>query len=65
MSGPGCIFEHYGHIPEAIYMVERHSSPLEEAVYNNDLAAFMKAKEVNCLHLNSNKMWYMIDIWEF
>jgi len=44
-SGAGCIFEHYGKIPDTIYRVEIFRSPLEEAVFNNDLQAFMKLKQ--------------------
>lgn len=37
---PGCVFEHYGRIPESTYQVESFNSPLEEAVYNNDVKLF-------------------------
>jgi len=44
-SGAGCIFEHYGRIPDNIYRVEIFRSPLEEAVFKNDLQTFMKLKQ--------------------
>lgn len=34
---PGCVFEHYGRIPDTVYHMENFNSPLEEAVYNNDV----------------------------
>jgi ankyrin repeat protein len=37
---PGCVFEFYGKIPESIYDPVTFGSPLEEAVYRNDLNLF-------------------------
>ncbi len=36
MNGSGCIFEHYGKIPEEIYKTECYRTPLEEAIFKND-----------------------------
>lgn len=39
-SMPGCVFEHCGRVPESVYLAENFQSPLEEAIYNNDLTQF-------------------------
>lgn len=45
---PGCVFEYHGHIPEAVYsQPELFSSPLEEAVYNNDTDRFNSLVQVS------------------
>ena len=44
---PGCIFEYYGRIPASVYAPpETFESPLEEAVFNNDLQRFLKLVQV-------------------
>jgi len=49
---PGCIFEHYGRIPESVYSPpDVFESPLEEAVFNNDLRRFLELVEVG-VYLN-------------
>lgn len=40
MNGSGCVFDHYGRVPEGIYKVDSFNSPLEEAVYNRDVEKF-------------------------
>jgi len=51
---PGCIFEYYGRIPESIYAPPTtFESPLEQAVYNNDLQHFLKLVEVRQKRANS------------
>jgi hypothetical protein len=38
---PGCIFDYFGRIPESAYAPpERFDSPLEQAVYDNDVERF-------------------------
>ena len=49
MNGSGCIFEHYGKIPESVYKIECYKSPLEEAVYKNDVTTFKQLVQVNCI----------------
>ena len=44
---PGCIFEFYGRIPETVYHPEIFNSPLEEAVYNNDMNLFTNSLKVS------------------
>jgi hypothetical protein len=40
---PGCIFEYFGRIPESVYTPQGNfSSPLEQAVFDNDVARFRK-----------------------
>lgn len=39
-SMPGCVFEYCGRVPEAVYKPEVFRSPLEQAVYKNDLRMF-------------------------
>ena len=51
MNGSGCIFEHYGKIPESVYKIDVYRSPLEEAVFKNDVTAFKQLVQVcrtNC-----------------
>jgi len=44
---PGCIFEYYGRIPESVYArPDEFDSPLEEAVFSNDVQRFRKLVEV-------------------
>ena len=49
MNGSGCIFEHYGKIPEAVYKTECYRSPLEEAVSKNDLTTFKQLVQVSSM----------------
>ncbi|KAK2178292.1 hypothetical protein NP493_549g01033 [Ridgeia piscesae] len=39
---PGCIFQYHGKIPESAYRVESFSSPLEEAVFDNNVTRLDK-----------------------
>lgn len=48
MNGPGCIFDHFGKVPETAYKVETYNSPLEEAVQNNDVEALKKLIQEGC-----------------
>ena len=57
MNGSGCVFDHFGKVPPAVYAAENFSSPLEIAVYKNDIASFNNlVKVINrfclfvCLH---------------
>jgi len=65
---PGCIFEYLGHIPETAFSPVSFSSPLEEAVYNNDMQRFtalvksgepvsvrLKIGEMSCLEFTAMK----------
>lgn len=45
---PGCVFEYHGRIPEAVYSrPEIFNSPLEEAVFDNDIEKFNRLVEVS------------------
>lgn len=46
MNGSGCVFDHYGRVPEGIYKVDSFNSPLEEAVYNRDVEKFKELIKV-------------------
>ena len=48
---PGCVFEHHGKIPETVYNPEEFHSPLEKAVYNNDMSLFKKLTKVLFCHI--------------
>jgi len=44
---PGCIFEYFGRIPASVYAPpDQFDSPLEEAVFDNDVKRFIKLVEV-------------------
>ena len=49
MNGSGCVFDHYGRIPEGIYKATGSLPPLEEAVYNNDVDRFRSLVKVGAL----------------
>ena len=51
-SMPGCVFEYCGKVPEAIYKPEVFRSPLEQAVYNNDLDTFKQLVRVRRIQVN-------------
>jgi hypothetical protein len=47
---PGCVFEYQGRIPEVVYSrPETFDSPLEEAVFNNDVEQFNRLVEVSII----------------
>ena len=47
MPMPGCVFEHYGRIPPTVYAAPKaFKSPLEAAVFNNDLTSFCSLAKV-------------------
>ena len=46
MNGSGCVFEHYGKIPESVYKIDVYRSPLEEAVFKNDVTTFKQLVQV-------------------
>lgn len=48
---PGCIFQYHGKIPESSYQAITFSSPLEEAVYENNVTRFDKhVREGHVVH---------------
>ena len=46
---PGCVFEHCGQVPEYVYNVDTFTSPLEEAVYTNNMDLFNRLVKVKLL----------------
>ena len=53
---PGCIFEYYGRIPESVYAPpDTFESPLEEAVFSNDLKQFLKLVKVRQKRANKKQ----------
>jgi len=54
---PGCIFEYYGRIPESVYArPDTFDSPLEEAVFSNDVKRFRKLVEVRHRDVHQQKL---------
>jgi hypothetical protein len=65
---PGCVFEYLGRIPETAFSPKSFNSPLEQAVYTNDLQKFndlvkegeavsvrLKIGEMSCLEFAAMK----------
>jgi len=51
---PGCIFDYYGRIPESVYAPpDTFESPLEEAVFGNDVKRFRKLVEVRAKNMQT------------
>ena len=46
---PGCVFEHFGRIPENVYHPETFNSPLEDAVHKNDSEKFQNLAKVSSI----------------
>ena len=67
MNGSGCIFEHYGKIPESVYKIDVYRSPLEEAVFKNDVTTFKQLVQVcrtNC-HQTMCSILFSFDLGSF
>ena len=46
-AGAGCVFDHRGRVPASIHTPTTFASPLEEAVYANDVITFINLVKVN------------------
>ena len=46
-NGTGCVFDHFGKVPESVYQPNTNLHELEQAVKNNDLATFNQLVKVS------------------
>lgn len=46
MCIPGCVFEHFGKVPENVYQADKFNSPFEEAVFKDDKETFHNLAKV-------------------